>query len=488
MDHNADLISQAVADEANHYSDTLSDLAAAVGAQSSLSAADFGALTAGLNNVRLPGASGAAFVVSAGDDQIPAVQARWRDRGVSDLRLSAVGSRTEHMFVVLSESLDGTKTNPGRDLSQAPEPLEALELARSTGMVAASRTYVLLKDRGRPVADRQLSFTLTAPVYGGAGTPDAGLFRGWVLLGMRGGDFINDVLQTHARDAMQIALYDLAGDEPIEVASTTNRARSGAEKLQRERTVTIGLRTWRLRMQPTHLLLNTTDRNLPALAGGGGLLLTVLMVLLVNGRRRALNKVDRATAALRLDIEQRKAVETRLRQREHELRQVSLHDPMTGLANRTLFYERLEHAMTTHNRTGSALAVLFIDLDGFKKINDDLGHRAGDTVLVQTAQRLSQCARDSDTVARFGGDEFAILTELLAAPEHIEIIAERVVRAMQVPFDIDGRPAVISCSVGVAQHVPGQPADALLHSADEAMYAAKTAGKDRYILAAPLPV
>jgi diguanylate cyclase (GGDEF)-like protein len=164
---------------------------------------------------------------------------------------------------------------------------------------------------------------------------------------------------------------------------------------------------------------------------------------------------------------------------------MALHDPLTGLANRTLFYERLEHAMATHNRTGGALAVLFIDLDGFKTINDELGHSAGDTVLGQAADRLLHCARDSDTVARFGGDEFAILTELLAAPEHIEIIASRVVRAMQPPFDIDGRPAVISCSVGVALHRQGdQLADDLLHSADAAMYAAKAAGKDRYALAA----
>ena len=144
--------------------------------------------------------------------------------------------------------------------------------------------------------------------------------------------------------------------------------------------------------------------------------------------------------------------------------------------------------MATHNRTGGALAVLFIDLDGFKRINDELGHSAGDAVLTLAADRLRQCARDSDTVARFGGDEFAILTELLAAPEDIEIIADRVVRAMQAPFDIDGRPAVISCSVGVALHRQGdQLADDLLHSADEAMYAAKAAGKDRYILAAALP-
>jgi len=499
MDQNADSISQAVADEAYRYDDTLTDLAASVGAQSNLTRDDFAAVTTGLtrqrvpdtsnaasqpNPKRLPGVSGVAFVVPAGPGEIPAVQARWRDRGVPDLRLTAVGDRPEHMFVVLSRTLDGTVATLGRDLSQAPEALEALNLARSTRLVAASRTYVLLKDRTRPVAERQLSFTLTAPVYAGVGTPDAGLFRGWVLMGMRGGNFINEVLQTHAGDSVKIALDDVSGAVPKAVTVTTNQAQAGAEALERVRTVLIGQRTWRLRIQPTKLLLNKTDRNLPKVAGCAGLLLTMLVALLVDARRRALIRVDRTTAALRLDIEQRKAAEARLRQSEHELRLVALHDPMTGLANRTLFYERLEHAMTTHNRAGGTLAVLFIDLDGFKKINDELGHRAGDTVLVQTAERLRQCARDSDTVARFGGDEFAILTELLAAPEDIEIIADRVVRAMQAPFDIGGQPAVISCSVGVALHREGDVlADDLLHSADEAMYAAKATGKDRYTLA-----
>jgi diguanylate cyclase (GGDEF)-like protein len=483
MDQNADSISLAVSDEASRYDETLTDLAAAMGAQSSLTADDFTTVTSGLNRDRLPGVSGVAFVVSAGGGEIPVVQARWRDRGVAGLRFSPVGSPPEHMFVVLTRSLDNTVPNPGRDLSQAAEPLEALQLARSSGEVAASRTYVLLRDRGLPAGQRQHSFTLTAPVYGGIGTADAGQFRGWVLLGMRGGDFIDEVLARHARDTMRIGLFDLSATEPIAVAVTSNRPMAGAADLERARTVTIGQRTWRLRMQPTDQLLNVIDRNLPRVAGWGGLVLTLLMVLLVNGRRLALGKVERTTRALRLDIEQRKAIEARLRRSENELRRVALHDPLTGLANRTLFHERLEHAMATHSRAPGNLAVLFIDLDGFKRINDELGHSAGDAVLVQTAQRLSQCARDSDTVARFGGDEFAILTELLAAPEHIEIVAERVVRAMQDPFDINGHPAVISCSVGVALHVPGQLADDLMHSADEAMYAAKAAGKDRYAFA-----
>jgi CHASE1-domain containing sensor protein len=311
MDQNADSIGVAVDDEADRYDETLTDLAASVGAQSNFTSDDFNSVTSRLNRQRLPGVSGVAFVVPATRDEIPVVQAGWRDRGATGLRLVPVGGRFEHMFVVFSRTLDNTVPVPGRDLSQAAEPLEALHLARSSGRVAASRTYVLLKDRELPAVERQLSFMLTAPVYGSVGTPDEGRFRGWMLMGMRGGDFIDEVLETHARDAMRIALYDLSGAAPTSVAATANRARPGAVALERARTITVGQRTWQLRIQPTDLLLNATDRNLPELSGGVGLLLTVLMGLLVNARRRALSKVDRTTAELRLDIEQRKAAEMR---------------------------------------------------------------------------------------------------------------------------------------------------------------------------------
>jgi diguanylate cyclase (GGDEF)-like protein len=197
-----------------------------------------------------------------------------------------------------------------------------------------------------------------------------------------------------------------------------------------------------------------------------------------------LTKVDLATAALRDDIEQRKATEARLREREGELRHLAFHDPLTGLANRTLFYERVEHAVDTHTRSGSTLAVLFIDLDGFKQVNDSLGHHAGDTVLTEVAARLGRCVRASDTLARFGGDEFAVLAEQLTSPTDAKIIGEKVVQAMQKSFDVNDEPAKVTVSVGVAIHQPGTvTADDIVHRADDAMYHAKLCGKNRYFIA-----
>jgi diguanylate cyclase (GGDEF)-like protein len=488
MDQNASNVSHAVEDEAARYSETLSDLAAAAGARSSFTANDFNAITGRLNRQRLPGASGVAFVVSTTESQIPAVQAYWRDQGAAGLRLSPVDGQAEHVFAVFNRSLDNTAPITGRDLSQAPEPLEALQLARTNGMVAASPTYVLLKDRELPSAQqRQLSFTLTVPVYGGIGTPDVGGFRGWILMGMRGGDFIKETLMTRAGDDVWIALDDISSTVPITVSATAGLTRTGDVSLARIRAITVGQRTWQVRIQPTDRLLNPIDRYRPLLAGGACLLLTGVTGVFAHSRRRALIKFDEATAALRSDIERRKGAEARMRQRELELRHLNLHDPLTSLANRTMFDQRLEHAMATHPRTTGTLGVLFIDLDGFKAVNDELGHSAGDAVLLQAADRLRECARESDTVARFGGDEFAILSEQLAAPEDIGIVADRVVAAMQAPFDVSGRMAAISCSVGAAlQMADDQLPDDLLRSADEAMYAAKAAGKNRFRLAGPV--
>jgi diguanylate cyclase (GGDEF)-like protein len=492
MDRYAEDISGAVVDEAGRYSDALSNLAAAVGAQSSFTAGDFAEVTSKLSRQQLPGASSAVFAVPATDDQIPAVQAFWRGRGATGLRFAPVGAGVEHVFVVFNRPLDGTTPVLGRDVSQAAEPAEALRTSRSTGRVAASATYVLLKDRQLPPAQQQMSFLLAAPVLGGMGTPDAGQFRGWVFMGMRGGDFITETLSSRSQGAVSAALDDVSAGPPraVAVSSGPTPPRSA---LDRERIIAVGQRTWRLRMHPRDTLLGSADRHMPVLTMSVALvitlLLTALVAILTGTRNRALAKVDRATAALRNDIERRKQTEARLRERDSELQHLALHDPLTGLANRTLYYERVEHALVTHHRSSSPLAVFFIDLDGFKQVNDARGHSAGDAVLVEVAARLHTCLRASDTIARLGGDEFAVLAERMAEPDNADVVADRIVRALQAPFDIDGVPATITASVGVAVRHPGlsptadiPSADDLLRSADEAMYVAKASGKDRYVM------
>ncbi|HZQ79859.1 MAG TPA: EAL domain-containing protein [Acidimicrobiia bacterium] len=165
---------------------------------------------------------------------------------------------------------------------------------------------------------------------------------------------------------------------------------------------------------------------------------------------------------------------------EEELSRLARHDPLTGLPNRALFLDRLSQALARLNRTPGLLAVLFMDLDGFKMINDSLGHEAGDELLTVLAERLQGVVRPSDTVARFGGDEFTVLCEALARPDEALAIARRLADAAAAPLALSaGHDAELTASVGVAfSRGEGTP-EGLLRDADVAMYRAKEQGPDR---------
>ena len=163
--------------------------------------------------------------------------------------------------------------------------------------------------------------------------------------------------------------------------------------------------------------------------------------------------------------------------RERELRHQAFHDGLTGLANRALFVDRVRHALTLHARDGRPLSVCFLDLDGFKHVNDTLGHAAGDELLRQVAARFRGALATADTLARFGGDEFAVLLEDPLDPIGS---AERLASALDHEFLLDGQPASVTVSIGVAGTVPGGSTpslDELLTMADVAMYAVKRGGK-----------
>ena len=167
---------------------------------------------------------------------------------------------------------------------------------------------------------------------------------------------------------------------------------------------------------------------------------------------------------------------------EEDLTRQALHDALTGLPERTLFVDRLETSIRRLGRQNTALAVLFLDLDRFKAVNDRLGHAVGDDVLRSCATRLSRVLRPGDTIARFGGDEFAILCEDLT-PEAVNEVATRVVGVLGEALVIDGRTVTISVSVGVALTFDAAAsAEALLHDADLAMYEAKERGRGRFVV------
>jgi len=180
------------------------------------------------------------------------------------------------------------------------------------------------------------------------------------------------------------------------------------------------------------------------------------------------------------DVSERKAF-------EEQLAHQAFHDPVTNLANRALFAERVRHAVARNRREHSGLAVIFMDLDDFKTINDSLGHAAGDEVLIEVAKRVATSIRVTDTAARFGGDEFAILLEDIASAQEAADTAERILEALTEPLRLEHKELVVRSSLGISV-VEGDvapDADELIRNADAAMYIAKRDGKGGYRLFEP---
>jgi diguanylate cyclase (GGDEF)-like protein/PAS domain S-box-containing protein len=170
---------------------------------------------------------------------------------------------------------------------------------------------------------------------------------------------------------------------------------------------------------------------------------------------------------------------------EEQLKRLAQHDSLTLLANRSLFRDRLEHAVAVSKRSGRSVAVMFVDLDNFKKINDSFGHAHGDRVLSRSAQRLVKATRNGDTVARLGGDEFAVLLENLTDRQQVVEIAARIVEVLQEPLDLPGTDARVAASVGIAFATAEDGAEELMRNADIAMYSSKAQGKGRYTVYEP---
>jgi diguanylate cyclase (GGDEF)-like protein/PAS domain S-box-containing protein len=165
---------------------------------------------------------------------------------------------------------------------------------------------------------------------------------------------------------------------------------------------------------------------------------------------------------------------------EDRARHDALHDPLTGLPNRSLLLDRLEHALYRSQQQGTKVAVLFLDIDNFKLINDSLGHSTGDELLRAVAPRLGTAVRPADTIARFGGDEFVVLAEDLEDEREAHMLAERLAGSFTTPFVLQGEPHVLTASIGVVMSSGANAAGDIIRDADAAMYRAKDRGRNRY--------
>jgi|GEM_PF-3478160 len=244
------------------------------------------------------------------------------------------------------------------------------------------------------------------------------------------------------------------------------------------------------------LRIASGERNALLISMVGSLILGLLLLLFAHARRIARytgRLVDAARHMMQGDYQQRVGpvgvreldevagvlnhLSEKIEQQLADLARQALYDPLTDLPNRSLFMDRLRHSLMLTERRNVCTAVLFLDLDNFKVVNDSLGHHAGDDLLVGVAKRLQRCLHNHDTAARFGGDEFTIMVEEVGSPEQAMDVAERVRLALQEPFRVGDRDVFVSASIGVALSAPGRDAGALLKAADMAMYRAKASGK-----------
>lgn len=201
--------------------------------------------------------------------------------------------------------------------------------------------------------------------------------------------------------------------------------------------------------------------------------------------QRAYKDLEERVKARTMALEQtNQSLSREIREREkaqQQLTYLATHDPLTSLPNRNVFTEHLEKAIQFAKRNREYAALLFMDLDGFKAINDTFGHEVGDKLLKAVCQRFRSLIRDVDTVARLGGDEFGLILSNLTDVRGAETVAEKLVKAIHEPFLIDGRSCEVGISIGISLYpTDGEGADSLLSKADDAMYEAKRSGKNTY--------
>ncbi|WP_305782714.1 putative bifunctional diguanylate cyclase/phosphodiesterase [Symbioplanes lichenis] len=465
MDRYTADLDRTITTEIQRYGDTLADVATALGAQRDLTSEDFTWVTTRVSTRRLPGATALAFVAATADPGIAALEDYWTEQGATDLTLHPARTGIEHRFTVFTRAFDGHDVVPGRDLAGVPAADAALTSARDTGAFAVSPAYVLPADLALPAADRQMSFTFAVPVYFLGGT-----FRGWLAMGVHGRDLLSQTLETQTYGRVAAELSDGG-----RIVASSGAPAAAPARLDRVTHIAAGDRTWELRVRPATPLLKETDRGLTLTALGVSavivLLATALVALLAFARNRAMAKVDTATAALREDIARRQEVETRLRDREQELQRLALRDPLTGLANRAGVDARLAEVVGTR----SDIALLLLDLDDFKLVNDAYGHAAGDVVLTEFAAVLQAAVRAEDVAARIGGDEFVVLLTGIADDGEAVAAAERIAAAA-APVALGEDLIPVRVSIGVATPSSGESPKELLRRADMAMYEAKQEG------------
>ncbi len=367
------------------------------------------------------------------------------------LEILPPGSRPFYCLAVAGLARDAASYIPaGMDYCAIAPTLAS---ARDTGLA----TYA-------PVPGRQATeLGIETPVYRGGSTPMTVAARQRTFVGWVGELIVPGVLLTRAREGhpnLAVEFSYAEGDSHATFAS--GRVPAGAQSTK----IRLG-NGWTMQSFGAHVSDSVFASSHALMLLLGGILLSALLGLLV------LVLTTSRTRALAL-----------VREKTRELSHLALHDPLTGLPNRALVRDRAEQMLArTARQPGTAAGALYIDIDGFKHVNDNLGHAAGDRLLTVFGERLQNAVRQQDTVGRLGGDEFVVLVETNADELAPDVLADRLTEALREPLELgdDGKLYSVTASIGVASGSYATPDD-LLRDADLALYAAKAAGKDRFAL------
>ena len=373
------------------------------------------------------------------------------DHGGAGFQVSPAGLRADYCFSTLTQGRSGQSLVPAAADVCASNLGPALLAVRDSGQSA----YVPYG------SGKNAALAVGTAIYQGGVEPDTVTARRASFLGWVGIQILPRVLLTtalHGHPNTAVVFHYRRGPETATFSSGNIPTGAGSTSIDLHNGWSVDV------FSLTGDSGVTSDKGALALLLAGilaSLLLATLIYTLGTGRSRALD-----------------LVRTRTEQLHHQ----ALHDPLTGLPNRALILDRINRLLVRGRREHVLVGVLFLDLDNFKSINDTLGHRAGDQLLVAVGERLTGTLRGRDTVGRLGGDEFVIVTDGASATALVDVVADRIISALAAPFEIEAvdAPLSVTASIGVAVGERSTPEE-LLQDADIALYEAKAAGKKRSV-------
>ncbi|MGE5651729.1 CHASE domain-containing protein [Noviherbaspirillum sp. UKPF54] len=406
-----------------------------------------------------PGIQGIGFAQLIPPSRLERQVAAVRSEGFPNYTVWPAGKRDVYTSIIYLEPFTGKNLRAfGYDMYSNPIRREAMQQALASGEATVTGKVTLVQEAG---AEVQVGFLMYLPLYDEAalqkqpGARRQDNLLGWVYAPFRMKDFMRGINSGQAED-LDIAIYD--GDQlspaTLMFDSGTRRDGTGLQKIDR---IDLGNHTWTVVTSATPAYLQRLTTGRPRLILHAGISISLMVALLIwlflDDRARALHAA-------------------------HQAMQLALYDALTGLPNRKLLDERLTLALSHAKRSHSHAALLFIDLDKFKPVNDNFGHAYGDLLLKEVAKRLRENMRESDTASRLGGDEFVVLLLDVDSPQAVMLVATKILQHLNEPYDVAGHTFHISASIGAALYPEhGTDGKTLMRSADLAMYQAKNKGR-----------